>query len=412
MTLAPREKIVAIIGAGPAGLIAAQKLSGIENLQLHVFDQKPSVARKFLIAGRGGLNLTHSEPLTHFTEKYAENAERFSAFLKRFSPEDMMNWAAALGISVFKGSSGRIFPDGLKATPLLRAWLKELERAQVQFHLRHRWLKTGDDQTLVFSTQDNPALAFKADAILYAMGGASYPHLGAIGDWIDPLRSAGINIAPLSPSNCGFQTGWSDHFISRFEGAPLKNIRLSHENRRIAGDLVITKSGLEGGALYALSKPLREQLSRGSVPIILLDLKPEMAAPQLAGALSAPRGKISLSNFLRKKLKFSPIQTALLHEFAAKEKMTDPEKLGKTVKALPIPLQAINGIERAISSAGGVKFKNLNNQLMIKNLPGQFVAGEMLDWEAPTGGYLLQGCFATGVVAAEGIARYLDPAGR
>ena len=408
MTVAPRKKIVAIIGAGPAGLIAAQILSKVENLDIHIFEQKPSVARKFLIAGRGGLNLTHSEPLPQFIEKYEENAPRFASFLARFSPDDMITWAAALGISVFKGSSGRLFPDGLKATPLLRAWLKQLESTQVQFHLKHRWLRTEGDQTLVFSTPETPSLNFKADAILYALGGASYPHLGATGDWIDPLRSDGINIAPLRPSNCGFQTGWSDHFISRFEGSPLKNIRLSHENRRIAGDLVITKSGLEGGALYALSKPLREQLSRGSVPIILLDLKPEMAAPQLAEALSAPRGKMSLSNFLRKKLKFSPIQTALLYEFAVKEDLTDPARLGKSVKALPIPLQAINGIERAISSAGGVKFKNLNRQLMIKNLPGQFVAGEMLDWEAPTGGYLLQGCFATGAVAADGIAKYLN----
>lgn len=407
LTLAPRKKIVTIIGAGPAGLIAAQILSRIDTLQIHVFEQKPSVARKFLIAGRGGLNLTHSEPLPHFTEKYEENAARFASFLARFSPEDMITWAESLGIPVFKGSSGRVFPEGLKATPLLRAWLKQLEAAQVQFHLKHRWLKTRGNQTLVFSTPDAPAFEFKADAILYALGGASYPHLGATGDWIEPLRSEGINIAPLRPSNCGFQTDWSEHFISRFEGSPLKNIRISHNDRNVAGDLVVTKSGLEGGALYALSKPLREQLSRGSVPIILLDLKPEMAAPQLAGALSAPRGKMSLSNFLRKKLKFSPIQTALLHEFAVKEDLTDPARLGKTVKALPISLQAINGIERAISSAGGVKFKNLNRQLMIKALPGQFVAGEMLDWEAPTGGYLLQGCFATGAVAADGIAAYL-----
>lgn len=405
--MAPRRKIVAIIGAGPAGLIAAQKLSQDDRLQIHVFDQKPSVARKFLIAGRGGLNLTHSETLADFTEKYEDNAARFASFLARFSPDDMQDWAKALGITLFKGSSGRIFPHGLKATPLLRAWLKELERAGVQFHLKHRWLKTETDHTLVFSNPQSSSLDFKADAILYALGGGSYPHLGATGDWIDPLRSAGINIAPLSPSNCGFQTGWSDHFISRFEGSPLKNIRLAHDNRSIAGDLVITQGGLEGGALYALSKPLREQLSRGSVPIVLLDLKPEIDVGQLIGTLSAPRGKMSLSNFLRKKLKFSPLQTALLHEFAAKETMTDPARLGKTIKALPIPLQAINGIRRAISSAGGVRFKNLNGQLMIKHLPGHFVAGEMLDWEAPTGGYLLQGCFATGVVAADGIADYL-----
>ncbi|MEH6527032.1 MAG: TIGR03862 family flavoprotein [Sneathiella sp.] len=408
--MASRTKIIAIIGAGPAGLIAAQKLSKIENLQIHVFDQKPSVARKFLIAGRGGLNLTHSEPLPKFTEKYEENAARFAQFLARFSPDDMINWATSLGVSLFKGSSGRMFPDGLKATPLLRAWLKELEGAQVQFHLKHRWLKTEADQKLLFSTPDTPSFEFEADAILYAMGGASYPHLGATGSWIDPLKSEGLDIDPLVASNCGFQVNWSDHFIGRFEGTPLKNIRLTHNNRSSAGDLVVTKNGLEGGALYALSKGLREELQQGSTRDISLDLKPGSEEQALVSSLSTPRGKMSLSNFLRKKLNLAPIQIALLHEFKNNTDIQNTDKLAALIKNLPVELIGINGIERAISSAGGVKFSNLDDQLMIRKQPGQFVAGEMLDWEAPTGGYLLQGCFATGVVAADGIATYLNAA--
>jgi uncharacterized flavoprotein (TIGR03862 family) len=388
--------------------MAAQILSAFENVDIHIFEQKPSVARKFLIAGRGGLNLTHSESLPEFTKKYGENAPRFEKYLSRFSPEKMIEWATSLGITLFKGSSGRMFPTGLKATPLLRAWLKVLDQPNIHFHLKHSWIKAGPDNNLLFNLPKNQQFDFKADAILYALGGASYPHLGATGAWTESFAAMGLDLDPLEPSNCGFHVNWSDHFLTRFEGTPIKNIRLSYTNHTIAGDLVVTKNGLEGGALYAHSKALRQELQQGSTVTVLLDLKPGSDDKALIEALSLPRGKMSLSNFLRKKLKLTPIQTSLLYEFGEKSDFQDTARFAAMIKRLPIELIGINTIEKAISSAGGLKFSNLDDHLMIKDLPGQFAAGEMLDWEAPTGGYLLQGSFATGVVAADGIADYLN----
>lgn len=405
--LASSRKIVAIVGAGPAGLIAAQELSRYNTVDIHIFEQKPSVARKFLIAGRGGLNLTHSEPITTFAEKYDENKGRFTQYLGRFAPKDMLKWAETLGIKTFKGSSGRIFPDGLKATPLLRAWLKALDQENVTFHLKHSWQGTKNDGTLIFQDSEVGQIEFNTDAILYAMGGSSYPHLGSNGKWVDPMQQNGVDITPLAPSNCGFKVSWSPHLLSKHEGSPIKNITLSFNDHCIAGDLVITKTGLEGGALYALSKQLRQSLQRTTSTVIELDLKPEASLDEIGNLLSAPRGKMSLSNFLRKKLRLSPAKLALLYEFTEKPDLQDVAKMSKMIKALPVPLTGINDITRAISSAGGVKFDNLDENLMLKNKPGQFVAGEMLDWEAPTGGYLLQGSFATGVIAADGITSFL-----
>lgn len=405
--MADSRKTVAIVGAGPAGLMAAQELSQYSSLDIHIFEQKPSVGRKFLIAGRGGLNLTHSESVTGFVEKYEENAERFRRYLERFSPDDTVAWVKSLGIHTFKGSSGRIFPEGLKATPLLRAWLNILNRENIHFHLRHSWQQTTGQGSLIFKNAAAERIEFDADAILYAMGGASYPHMGADGAWVKPMKDSGIEIAPLVPSNCGFKVNWSDHFLSRFEGSPIKNILLSHNGRSVAGDLVVTKTGLEGGALYACSKQLREALETGPQTTIELDMTPDASLDTLLQQLSVSRGKASLSNFLRKKLRLSPVKIALLYEFGDKADLQDIERLANMVKALSLPLVGINDITRAISSAGGVKFENLNDNLMINGTAGHFVAGEMLDWEAPTGGYLLQGSFATGVIAADGIADYL-----
>ena len=400
-------KIVAIVGAGPAGLMAAQVLSQHSSLEIHLFDHKPSVARKFLIAGRGGLNLTHSENIAQFTQKYEENSGRFSAYLKRFSPGDMISWAKAHGIETFTGTSGRIFPTSLKATPLLRAWLTHLDQQKVQFHLKHSWIETKENKILIFRTAEGKTLEFDADAVLYAMGGGSYGHLGSDGAWIGPMREKGVEISPLQPSNCAFNVDWSDFFLGKFEGAPLKNIRLSFQGRTVPGDLVITRAGLEGSAIYALSKPLREALETSNSVTLELDVKPAISEEKVARQISVPQGKMSLSNFLRKKLRLSPLHIALPHEFMPKSDFTDPDKLAKGIKALPVPLVGMQGIARAISSAGGVKFESLTDKLMIKGTSGQFVAGEMLNWEAPTGGYLLQGCFATGAVAADGIVDYL-----
>jgi uncharacterized flavoprotein (TIGR03862 family) len=401
------KKTVAIIGAGPAGLIAAETLCQLENVDIHIFERKPSVARKFLLAGRGGLNLTHSDQVMDFVKKYGNDAARFEKFLERFSPEDLIAWAHSLGINTFKGSSGRIFPKGLKATPLLRAWLKLLDQDNIHFHLQHSWQQTTETGKLIFQKSNAEQIEFAADVILYAMGGGSYPHMGSNGEWVSPFENRGMEISPLEPSNCGFAVNWSDHFLSRHEGIPIKNILLSHNHRSVAGDLVVTKSGLEGGALYALSKELRKAINQEATTLLKMDMKPGTTFEKVQQQLAVSRGKMSLSNFLRKQLRLSPVQIALLYEFTAKDSMKDASSLATAIKALPIPLSGINGISRAISSAGGVKFENLDDQLMIKQSPGQFVAGEMLDWEAPTGGYLLQGCFATGMVAADGIKEYL-----
>ncbi|MCR9214261.1 MAG: TIGR03862 family flavoprotein [Proteobacteria bacterium] len=405
--MALSRKTVAIVGAGPAGLIAAEILSRHDTLDIHIFEKKPSAARKFLIAGRGGLNLTHSEPIDDFIQKYEPHKDRFGAYLKRFSPQDMIAWALSLGVETFKGSSGRIFPKGLKATPLLRAWLSRLSRDNIHFHLKHSWIETKDDGTLIFSGPEDENVDFLADAVLFAMGGASYPHLGSDGAWVSPMSAQGISITPFAPSNCGFTVSWSDPFLSRFEGEPIKNIRLSFQNQEAYGDLVITKTGLEGGVLYALSRPLREALEGRADIVLSMDLKPEMALEMVAKNLSAPRGKNSASNFLRKKLRLSPVKIGLLREFTDAGQFQDLSQLAGIIKSLPVRLTGINAISRAISSAGGISFSSLDENLMIRDLPGRFVAGEMLDWEAPTGGYLLQGSFATGVIAAEGIAQYL-----
>ncbi len=402
------RKTVAIVGAGPAGLMAAEILAGHASVDIHIFEKKPSAARKFLIAGRGGLNLTHSEPTADFVQKYNSRKDRFSSYLERFSPQDMIAWAHSLGIETFAGSSGRIFPKGLKATPLLRAWLNRLTRDNIHFHFKHSWRETKDDGTLIFSSREEGTVAFRADAALFALGGASYPHLGSDGAWVGPMKTQDISITPFSPSNCGFTVRWSEPFLGRFEGNPVKNIRLSFQDSVAAGDLVVTKTGLEGGALYALSRPLRVALEDSADVILKMDLKPEMTQDMVVKQVSAPRGKNSFSNFLRKKLKLSPLKIGLLREFTTADQFRDPAQLSHAVKSLPIRLSGINPINRAISSAGGMSFDAVDENLMIKKLPGRFVAGEMLDWEAPTGGYLLQGSFSTGVIAAEGIARYLN----
>jgi hypothetical protein len=369
-------KQVAVIGGGPAGLFAAERLSA-RGIAVTVYDRMPSVGRKFLMAGRGGLNLTHSEAFERFVARYGAAAERLRPMLEGFPPSALIDWANGLSAETFVGSSGRVFPKAMKASPLLRAWLARLREQGGRFELRHDW----QGETL-------------GDAMLLALGGASWPRLGSDGGWRSVLAAHGVAIEPLKPSNMGFDVAWSTVFKERFAGQPLKNVRLRFGGHEARGDVVVTGYGIEGGALYALSAALRE-----AVPATLeIDLRPDLTGAQVAAKLARPRGKESQSNFLRKALNLSPLAINLLRELGV-----GPER----IKTVPLALTAAQPVARAISSAGGVSFDAVDDGLMLKAWPDVWVTGEMLDWEAPTGGYLLQGCFATAAFAAEAIARKL-----
>jgi uncharacterized flavoprotein (TIGR03862 family) len=386
---------VAVVGGGPAGLIAAETLSAA-GCAVTVYERMPTFGRKLLIAGRGGLNLTHSEPLAQFKTRYGAAAERIDACLDAFPPEALVAWAEGLGQPTFVGSSGRVFPKALKASPLLRAWLKRLADRGVDLQTRAEWL--GWDEAGAFVFRDRPAV--RPDAAVLALGGASWPRLGSTGAWAGLLQAKGVTVAPLRPANCGFVADWSPAFRERFAGAPLKPLALSFGGRTIRGEAVVTGYGLEGGGIYALSAALRDAIAREGKAVLELDLRPEVSEAQLAARLSRPRGRQSLSNFLRKAAGLPPVAVNLLREAGAG---AAPESLAQAIKRLPVVLTAPRGLDRAISSAGGVAWSEVDEGLMLKALPGVFVAGEMLDWEAPTGGYLLQACFATGVAAAKGL---------
>jgi uncharacterized flavoprotein (TIGR03862 family) len=396
---------VAIIGGGPAGLIAAETLSA-QGCRVTVYDRMPTFGRKLLMAGRGGLNLTHAEPFERFRTRYGEAAERLRPYLDAFPPQTLIDWAEGLGVVTFTGSSGRVFPKALKASPLLRAWLTRLSEQGVRLEPRAQWLGWDETGALIFRGRP----AERPDAVILALGGASWPKLGSTGDWAEILQAAGIEIAPFRPANCGFVVGWSDPFRARFAGTPLKSLALSFEGRRVRGEAVITGYGLEGGGIYALSAALRDAIARDGQAVLELDLRPDLAEDQLARKLSRPRGGQSLSNFLRKTAGLPPVAVSLLREAgvgAGSENLAPenlaPKNLAHAIKHVPVVLAATAGLERAISSAGGIAWPEVGQDLMLKRLPGVFVAGEMLDWEAPTGGYLLQACFATGVAAAKGV---------
>ena len=385
--------------------MAAEILAG-QGLRVTIFDAMATPGRKFLMAGRGGLNLTHSEALPDFVARYGANAARFAGFLARFSPADLRSWADGLGAETFVGSSGRIFPRALKASGLLRNWLARLAADGVAFHLRHKWFGfSGDD--LLFIDPTGTETRVRPRATLLALGGASWPKLGSDATWVPLLAAQCIAIAPFRPSNCGFDVAWSPHFRSKAAGQPLKNIALSFAGRTARGEMVLTERGIEGGAVYALSGPIRDDLerARGSVEVTL-DLRPDLGAADLALRIAGRRTGRSLSGFLARDLNLPPVTYALLREFGA-EIPKDPTALAARLKHLSMPLQRPGPIAKAISSAGGVAFSALNDALMLNRLPGVFVAGEMLDWEAPTGGYLLQGCLSTAAVAADGIRDWL-----
>ena len=395
--------LIAIIGAGPAGLAAAEVLSA-SGARVAVHDRMPSVARKFLMAGRGGLNLTHSEPLPRFLARYGRAAERLAPALRAFPPQALRDWALGLGEETFVGSSGRVFPLSFKASPLLRAWLARLTEQGVAFHLRHAFRGWGPSGALLFDTPEGPR-EVTADAVLLALGGASWPRLGSDGGWVEGLRSSGVPVNALAPSNMGVTIAWSDVFRARFAGTPLKRIALHFGKTVVRGEAVVTAAGLEGGAVYALSADLRRALSHRAITLHL-DLRPDVEEKALAARLAAAPQKASFSTVLGKNGGLSPVAANLVREVTGPAR-PDAPALARLIKALPLEVTGHAGLERAISTAGGIAFSHVGDDYALKGLPAHlppvFAAGEMLDWEAPTGGYLLQACFATGRAAAEGI---------
>lgn len=400
---------IAVIGAGPAGLMAAEVLAQ-GGASVTVYDAMPSAGRKFLMAGRGGLNLTHSEPLPAFLVRYRAAKPKLAAAIEAFPPERLRQWSEQLGQPTFVGSSGRVFPEAFKASPLLRAWLRRLGSLGVQLKLRHRWIGWDERGGLLFESPDGKN-ALEARATVLALGGANWPRLGSDGAWTECLAAKGVTISPLRPANCGFTVAWSDIFRDRFEGRPLKGIALSFGPHTVRGEAVITRTGIEGGAIYALSAELRDAVMATGHATMHVALRPDLATRDLAARLSAPKGKQSFSNWLRKAAHLSPAGIGLLQEAAAKSGASlaslPVEKLAGLINAVPVQLNGIAPIARAISTAGGISLDELDVDYMIRRLPGVFVAGEMLDWEAPTGGYLLQASFATGAAAGRGALKWL-----
>ena len=401
------SKTVHIIGAGPAGLMAAERLAQA-GLKVVVHDAMPSVGRKFLMAGRGGLNLTHSEPMAGFVGRYGAAGGAVAAWLERFSPTHLIGWAEGLGQATFTGSSGRVFPRVMKASPLLRAWLARLAGLGVEVRTRSKWIGPGlrrddDGRAWVFTTPEGETIE-RPDAVVLAMGGASWPRLGSDGAWTAMLD--GVAVAPFRPSNVGFDVSWSEVFADRFAGQPLKPVAMTYEDQTVRGEAMLTRYGLEGGAVYALSAGLRDAIERDGTATLTVDLRPDLSVEALAGRLAKPRGKDSVTNWLRKAGGLSAPAVGLLREIPG-ELPAGADKLARRIKAVRLTLTGVQGLARAISSAGGVKLDQLDAGLMLTVMPGVFVAGEMLDWEAPTGGYLLQASMASGAVAADGVVRWL-----
>ena len=405
---------IAIVGGGPAGLMAAEVLSR-GGVQVDLYDAMPSVGRKFLMAGKGGMNVTHSEPAVAFRTRYGTRQANIAPLLDAFGPDKLRAWIRELGFETFVGSSGRVFPVDMKAAPLLRAWLHRLREAGVRFHMRQRCCgisRTENDQALLRFASPAGERRVEAEAVILALGGGSWAKLGSDGRWVSMLEQAGVAVAPLRPSNCGFDVGWSTHFRERFAGQPIKPVVASlidttgtqHQRQ---GEFIVTANGVEGSLIYALSAPLRDLIAANGAATLNLDLLPGHELPRVIAEIAHPRGARTLSSHLQSRLGIRGVKAGLLREFVPAEDFANTQRLGAAIKALPLALIAPRPLDEAISSAGGILFEALDEQLMIRNLPGIFVAGEMLDWEAPTGGYLLTACFASGHAAGLGALDWL-----
>lgn len=399
---------VIIIGGGPAGLMAAEVLAQA-GVRVEVYDAMPSVGRKFLMAGKSGLNLTHAEAFATFVSRYGEKRDWVKPWLAAFGPETLRNWARDLGVDTFVGSSGRVFPTDMKAAPLLRAWLHRLRTTGVHFHMRHRWLGWDEQGDLHFAT---PTGAIKVGAggtaTILALGGGSWARLGSDGAWLPLLQARGVAVAPLRPANCGFEIAWSEHFRAKFAGQPVKSVVATFGGERRQGDFVITRHGVEGSLIYALAAPLRDAIASHGSATLQLDLAPGKTLERLISEIAHPRGARSMASHLQSRAGISGVKAGLLRECAARDDYHDPALLAAAIKALPLRLDAPRPLDEAISSAGGVMAASLDDRLMLRALPGVFCAGEMLDWEAPTGGYLFTACFASGYAAGHGALAWLQ----
>jgi len=404
----PSNVQFAIIGGGPAGLMAAEALVE-QGAHVHIFDAMPSLGRKFLMAGKSGLNLTHDEALKLFLSRFGAAREKLEPALNNFVPGAIRKWAYELGVETFVGTSGRVFPKDFKAAPLLRAWLHNLRERGATIHVRHKWTGWAQNETgdsLRFDTPDGE-VTVQADATILALGGGSWPTLGSDGSWIAALQDKGVEIAPLRPANCGFDVAWSDYLKKNFAGAPLKSVRMSFKDQAVPGDAVVSQGGLEGGPVYTLSAALRDALEQDGEATLTIDLSPGRSLSELIEALSRPRGKKSMATHLKRTVRISGVKGALLREYVSADDFADPARLAAGIKALRVPLLRARPLEEAISSAGGVKLDAVDDGFMLNALPGVFCSGEMLDWEAPTGGYLLSGCFATGRTAGDAAFQWI-----
>lgn len=400
---------VAVIGGGPAGLMAAETISAA-GYSVQLFEAMGTLGRKLLLAGRSGLNITHQEPFPDFLCRYGSAAERLAPILADFGPTEIRSWALGLGIDTFVGVAGRVFPLDRKAAPLLRAWRQRLEKQGVQIHTRYRWQGWEETGVLRFTTEQGDCCV-PVSALVLALGGGSWPRMGSDGHWVELLRQRGLAVASLESANCGFNCNWSEHFSSRFAWQPLKSIQVSHPSSGRGpqrADLMITAQGIEGGAVYALGPALRTQIAQHGNALLELDLTPDRSQQQLQNALASPRGRATMATHLKRKTGIHGLKAGLLRELCPAEQFTDPTLLAMAIKKLSLPLIRPRPLEEAISSAGGVCFSGLDEALMVTAQPGLFIAGEMLDWEAPTGGYLLSGCLATGRAAGLGVTRWLQ----